>query len=482
MSSIQKSDHPKLIQFLLDRVDAADTRRALLAKNGSETHQWWNWVELGAAVEQVSRWIESRLNLKGQSERHVGYISDNSSTNVVVALACMNLGAIEFPFDHRLSSQEIHRRWSGIGGLWIDLAEIESYLSEQKDPVILRDRSEHLDPDAISLVLWTSGTTGTPKGVALSHRNLAGNAASKLKAAPQLPEDRRLCVLPLCHGYARTCDLGGWLISGCSLAVSLGYRGIEYFAPVVEPTLMNLVPSLAARLLKDTKTNGLDKLRMLGCGGAGLSEADFHLWTNDRNVTVIQGYGLTETSPVICSATPDRASAGLVGDFVEGWEHKVVSEQLFVRGPHVMKGYWNDPKSTRAKVDGEGWLATGDQVEVDQKTRQIRILGRVDDVIVLSNAVKVYPESIERQVNSIRGVRHSMLINRDNLELWLDATFDFASQEEHKQAIHNHAKEILRRSIPSNDCEVHFFSKPLQDHELTSKGTIRRVQIRKDRF
>ena len=76
MSSIQKSDHPKLIQFLLDRVDAADTRRALLAKNGSEKHQWWNWVELGAAVEQASRWIESRLNLKGQSERHVGYIGD----------------------------------------------------------------------------------------------------------------------------------------------------------------------------------------------------------------------------------------------------------------------------------------------------------------------------------------------------------------------------------------------------------------------
>ena len=483
MPPIQKSNQAQLIKYLIDRAETKDLRPALLAQSGNKTYDWLNWVELGVAVERASRWIENRLKSDGSAEQRVGYVSDNSPTNVIVALACMNLGTIEFPFDHRLPVQEIHRRWSEIDGLWIDLSEIESHLSrEENEPIALLDRSDNINPDSTSLVLWTSGTTGTPKGVTLSHRNLAGNAAAKLKAAPQSREDRRLCVLPLCHGYARTCDLGGWLISGCSLAVALGYRGIERFAPIVQPTLMNLVPSLASRLLRDTKTKGLDHLRMIGCGGAGLSETDYYSWTRDRSVSVIQGYGLTETSPVICSATPDRSSAGLVGDFVQDWEHKIISQQLFVRGPHVMQGYWNDPGSTNAKIDSEGWLATGDLAEVDQATGQIRILGRADEVIVLPNASKIHPERIERIINTIPCVRYSMLIKREKLELWIDAQFESPSQELEKKSILIDAEEIVRCNIPSNDCDVKFFSNSLQGDELTSKGTIRRNQIKKNRF
>ena len=99
---------------------------------------------------------------------------------------------------------------------------------------------------------------------------------------------------------------------------------------------------------------------------------------------MIQGYGLTETSPVICSAGPGNAAPGLVGGFVEGWEHQIRDGRLWVRGPHLMLGYWGDPLATKARLDSDGWFDTGDLVELDAAFGQLRILGRADDVIVFA--------------------------------------------------------------------------------------------------
>ena len=150
-------------------------------------------------------------------------------------------------------------------------------------------------------------------------------------------------------------------------------------------------------------------MRLLGCGGAAISESAFEHWQR-LGVAVIQGYGLTESSPVICSATPTNAKPGLVGRFVEGWETKIQDQQLLVRGPHVMLGYWDDPVATASRIDRDGWLATGDHVEVDAQSGQLRILGRVDDVIVLASARKIHPATVERAVERVDGVRHAMLI------------------------------------------------------------------------
>ncbi len=262
-----------------------------------------------------------------------------------------------------------------------------------------------------SLILWTSGTTSTPKGVTLSHRNLFGNAQAKLNAVPQSIDDVRLTALPLCHAYARTCDFGTWLLSGCTLAVGRGFDAWESLGGIVRPTLANTVPSVAQRLLDaDADTLGLGRLRLLGCGGAAMNDTDFAAW-RQRGVTVIQGYGLTETSPVICSATPHNATAGLVGEFVDGWESEIRDGRLFVRGPHLMLGYWNDEA---ANLPSE-WIRTDGSTpaiwsQVDAATGQLRILGRSDDVIVLSDGHKVHPQSIERDIQSVAGIRHAMIV------------------------------------------------------------------------
>ena len=196
-------------------------------------------------------------------------------------------------------------------------------------------------------------------------------------------------------------------------------------------------------------------------------------------MTVIQGYGLTETSPVICSATPDNASPGLVGNLVDGWESEIREGHLFVRGPHTMLGYWEDTKATKEKIDQDGWLATGDLVEHDAVTGQLRILGRVDDVIVRDNGRKILPSVIEKRVEQIERVRHALLVNRQGLQLWFDA-----DEETDNQAIHTEIGQILHSNSDYHGCTVHRFIPSLCEDagELTVKRTIRRAQILENRF
>jgi long-chain acyl-CoA synthetase len=242
--------------------------------------------------------------------------------------------------------------------------------------------------------------------------------------------------------------------------------------------LINVVPSIAYRMLEDENLRGLDELRLLGCGGAAISEEAFERWRT-RDVTVIQGYGLTETSPVICSATPENATAGCVGDFVEGWESRIVHQQLFVRGPHVMLGYWDEPLATAERIDEDGWMATGDHVEIDPSHGQLRILGRVDDVIVLDSARKIHPAVIERQVEQLHAVNHAMLVKREQLEFWLDhdAEGDF-------EQIQKEVASLLESLPEGRRISIRRFEPPLDlaRGELTAKGTIRRKQIIENRF
>ena len=438
----------------------------------------FTWGQLAAAVAVVA---EDLRSLADGEAAHcpIGHTSDNSLGDVVVALATMMIGAIEVPLDARLSQSELQNRWNRVGGFWLNPDRREELMrravrqtfSGEVGDLLMCESSTIDDP---SLILWTSGTTGRPQGVTQSQRNLCGNAAAKLKAVPQNTQDVRLCVLPLSHAYARTCDIGTWLLSGCTLGLSLGFEGWNRMAPLLRPTHANTVPSLAQRLLESQPERlGLDRLKTLGCGGAAMSEASFVRW-KERGVTVIQGYGLTETSPVICSATPNDAIPGHVGRFVDGWEHQLRDGRLLVRGPHVMLGYWNDPEATSEKIDDEDWLDTGDLVEIDPDSAQLRILGRADDVLVLDSGRKFHPHEIEKEVERLLGVRHAMLTVREgSLELWLDAD----RLPDLDPVFHDRPGWQTPRVIERFDPAL-----SQQDGELTSKGTLRRHRIIETRF
>ncbi|QDT12470.1 Long-chain-fatty-acid--CoA ligase [Planctomycetes bacterium K23_9] len=435
--------------------------------------QAFTWQQLGQLVCAQADLLDHRLDTDGDSQRCIGYASDNSLGDVLIALACPLIDAMEIPIDHRLGARA-KQLASQVGGVWIDHHHLD-----QEDAGFGSDPLQRIHaalpktkPDDPALILWTSGTTAESKAVTLTHRNLVGNARAKLKAVPNSASDVRLTSLPLCHAYARTCDLGTWLLSGCTMALGLGMQAWRFMGPQVQPTVANVVPSLANRLYEsDAAEMGLDRLRLLGCGGAALSQRDFCKWSA-RGVTIIQGYGLTESSPVICSATPENSTAGMVGGFVDGWERQIRDGRLFVRGPHVMSGYWNDLTATRQKIV-DGWLDTGDIVQLDPATSQLRILGRADDVIVLDNGHKIHPQSIERQIEQIDGVRHALIVpSGRTIDVWLDAddANGWAAAIE---------KRLADRPPWEQPASVHCFEEPLsaESGDLTAKGTIRRRQV-----
>lgn len=450
-----------------------------------------DWVELAEAVGATTCRLEAEFERRPATPRIVGHFSSNRMADVLVALATRATAGVECPLDPRDPS--LVSSWDRVDGVWLDErwkdcleSEVVRGVGRPVDhewtppanprPGPLRSRSP-TDVDAAALLLWTSGTTSRPKGVTLSHRNLVGNAAAKLRAVPQSTSDVRLTSLPLGHAYARTCDLGTWLLSGCTLAVTLGFDGWRRLGPVVRPTIANVVPSLAERLhAADASTVGTDRLRLLGCGGAAMATDAFESWRR-RGVTVIQGYGLTEAGPVVCSATPADAVPGLVGRPVEGWETRLRDGRLSVRGPHVMLGYWGDPEATAARVDAEGWLDTGDLAETDGATGQLRILGRADDAIVLPNGRKIHPAAVEQVLRSVAGVRHAVVAwQNGKLVGWLDLEhgrrLDAALRVELKVAearLATWQRPIVYRTlVPPLNASA---------GELTVKGTVRRGTV-----
>ena len=476
------------------QVDSRPDAAALLLDSTSNTARECSWHALSVVVDQIADRIATVFSTT-TTVRCITHASDNSDADIVIALASMKLGMTEAPLDRRMESSELLRRRNYIGGIWIDdhfKRQIATELVEAADSSST-DGSNHskwshpannchpgkspLRSEKASLILWTSGTTSEPLAVQLSAESLHANAAAKLKAVPQQQSDLRLTMLPISHAYARTCDFGTWLLSGCTLALCLGYQSMLRRLKELRPHLINTVPAVASRMLQSPPAN-LVNLRLLGCGGAPLDTVSFMKW-NERGVTVIQGYGLTEAGPVISSATPFNAMPGLVGEPVEGWEIAIKQGQLFVRGQHSMLGYLRQQEATNHRMTDDGWLATGDLVERDRKTRQLRILGRVDDVIILPSGRKIYPASIERDIEQIEGIQHALLHYKAELQLWLDLAVDAD-----EAVVTNEALQILSRQAATLKCTVHFFQPALsiEAGELTAKETIRRGRITEGRL
>ena len=322
------------------------------------------WIDLATAAVHAADQF-------GKSSERLIYQTHGDWRDVMTALACMAAGRIESPIDPRqnhLAAVPVQldrpTRLAGNDWNWAAVDRLQSV-------------AEQIDPDSVALVLQTGGTTATPRGVPLTHGGLVANAAAKLAAVPQLRTDRRLSLLPMSHAYARTCDFGTWLIAGGQLAIARDLPGWGGYAA----TLINATPSLAERLLGDPDAANL---RLLGCGGAAMDRGAFDRW-RARGVAVIQGYGLTEAGPCVCSSTPADGIAGCVGRPVPGVQVRIVDAELWVRGPSVVAS------------DDDGWLRTGDEARIDDAER-VWIDGRGDDVIVLDNGYKIHPSRAEATI------------------------------------------------------------------------------------
>jgi len=269
----------------------------------------------------------------------------------------------------------------------------------------LRRREQALSADDLATIMYTSGTTGNPKGVMLTHGNLLSNACAMDTALPRTPHDLVLGWLPLSHIYARTVDHYLSIVSGVTLALAESPETVVQNLQEVQPTHISCVPRFYEKLLPmvaapDPAVTGKrlraifgPRLEWLGSGGAPLPCPVAEAF-KAAGFNILQGYGLTETSPVLTFNRKEHFKLDTVGQAIDGVELAIAPDgEIMTRGPQVMKGYWNDPEGTRQALRG-GWFHTGDLGRLDADGF-LTITGRKKDILVLSSGKKVVPSHVE---------------------------------------------------------------------------------------
>ena len=306
------------------------------------------------------------------------------------------------------------------------------------------------DPDALATIVYTSGTTGRPKGVMLSHRNILANAHNGLRTSAVYPDDLFLSFLPLSHTLERTVGYYLPMMAGATVAFSRSITHLAEDLTSVRPTLLVSVPRVFERVHNRLRDNlaarpvarrlfeaavaagwhrferaqgrapwhprllaapllhrlvGRKVMARLGgrvrfaiSGGAALPEPVARTFIG-LGLTLLQGYGLTEYAPVVSVNRIPRNDPTSVGPALPDTEVATSAEgELLVRGPSVMLGYWGLPEATADKIDAAGWLRTGDRARIDD-AGFIRITGRLKEIIVLANGEKVPPEDMESAIS-----------------------------------------------------------------------------------
>lgn len=459
------------------------TPDAIAYRAYNESHSNWRDYSWGQIDHQVARW-QAALEKEGvKAGDRVAVMLRNCPEWVIFDQAALGLGLVVVPLytQDRPENVAYIIQDSGCKVLLIEGAEQWKPLSEVKAQLgslvrivtVLsvpnagesRVRSlgewlpdqggatRHLprDPNALATIVYTSGTTGRPKGVMLSHQNILSNAAAASRDVLTTgPDDMLLSFLPLSHTFERTCGYYLTVMSGATNTYSRGIPQLAEDLQAVRPTILVSVPRIYERVYGRIRA-ALDegsplkkKLFMLAvevgwarfehAQGRGPWKASFLLWPvlnalvakkilarlggrmraaisggaalppeisrvfTGLGLTVLQGYGLTETSPIACANRPEDNVPASVGRAIPGVQVRTgENHALMIKGPNVMLGYWNNPEATKAMIGPDGWLNSGDTARIDAQGH-VFITGRLKEIIVLSNGEKVPPVDIESAI------------------------------------------------------------------------------------
>ena len=286
---------------------------------------------------------------------------------------------------------------------WQELCDRGSLESLEQE---ISDREAALDDSSLATLIYTSGTTGNPKGVMLTHGNLLSNVRAMMQVAFLEPDDILLSWLPYSHVYARLTD--NYLATGAGITVAMA-ASIDTLLDdldTIKPTWLTAVPrfyekvwSAVESLDPEARAERLvaifgPNIRQLNSGGAPLPR---HVCDgfDQAGLQIFEGYGLTETSPVITFNHAKAYRFGSVGLTIPGVEVKIAQDgEILTRGPHVMAGYWKNPEAT-AEVIVDGWFHTGDVGTIDEEG-YLSITDRKKDLFVTSAGKNVAPAVIER--------------------------------------------------------------------------------------
>jgi long-chain acyl-CoA synthetase len=366
------------------------------------------------------------------------------------------------------------------------LAELEAKGKAVDDPARqakYRERALSVKPDDLATLIYTSGTTGDPKGVMLTHDNIYSNVMAAASVVPFEGRDSCLSFLPLSHIFERMAGHYLMMHTGTSIAYAESMDTVAFNMSEVKPSLVLSVPRLYekmyARVLDNALSGGAVKariffwardvadrwadvklaggeprgllamqyklahklvfsklhartggrLRYFVSGGAPLA-AEINKFFFAAGMVILEGYGLTETSPLISVNSPTKFRIGTVGPAAPGSEIRIAEDgEILTKGPNVMKGYYNKPQATAEAIDAEGWFHTGDIGTIEDGF--LRITDRKKDIIVTAGGKNIAPQPIENVVKTNKYVSQAVMIgdkrkfpimlvvpNFDNLEKW----------------------------------------------------------------
>ena len=364
-----------------------------------------------------------------------------------------DLPKLEFiiPIEPALAEGPGERSWELVTG--------RGALARAADPLLFREGADAVEPDDLATLIYTSGTTGEPKGTMLSHANISENAEACLKVITLTPSDVSLCFLPLSHIFERMAGLYTMLAAGVSIAFARSSETVAEDACRARPTVMTGVPrfyeKVRMRVLENARSQPLlrrwifywalgeglrkarahlagrshfaplapladrlvgakvrdrmgGRLRMGFSGGAALHPMVLEFFLA-MGIPIIEGYGLTETSPVITLTPLGRERAGSVGPLIPGAEVEIGPDgEILTRSPYVMQGYWRNEQATDEALR-DGWFHTGDVGFLDPDG-YLHITDRLKDLLVTSGGKNVAPQPIEARLKASKWVTEAVLI------------------------------------------------------------------------
>jgi long-chain acyl-CoA synthetase len=282
-----------------------------------------------------------------------------------------------------------------------------------------------LIPDDIAVLQYTGGTTGVSKGAELRHRNLTANVWQLINwFSPAERIESFLAALPLFHVFGMTVTQNICLAVGGCMVLVPDPRNMQTLLTLIrkkQPTVITMVPALVRKLLEHCDAKDLEGARFCICGGSALPYELLKKFKERTGQLIVEGYGLSEASPVThCNIARGLSVKRSVGLPIANTEAKIVDEtgqevpvggigELWVRGPQVMRGYWNNPEETSKVVMPDGWLATGDMARMDEDGF-FYIVDRKKDMILSTSGFNVYPSEIEQVLLLHPEVREAAVI------------------------------------------------------------------------
>ena len=419
-----------------------------------------------------------------------------------------------------------------------------------------REEAERAQPGDLATIIYTSGTTGEPKGVMLTHGNIASNVVTCQPLLTVNDRDECLSLLPLSHIFERMAGHYLMLSAGVIISYAESFDSVATNLLEVRPTICCAVPRLyekvysraletastgspirkkiffwarrvgddwtGRRLAKKTIPFDLrlaravadrvvfrkirkrvgGRLRYFVSGGAPLAP-EIARFFYSAGLPILEGYGLTETSPVIAVNTPNHFKIGTVGQPIPGVEVRIAEDgEILTRGPNVMTGYYNKPDATREAVEPDGWFHTGDIGELDAEGF-LRITDRKKDLIVTAGGKKIAPQPIEGLLKMNKFISNAVLLgdrrkfplalvvpNFDRLETWArDAGLRWESREELSglPEVEAHLAAEARknlRDLAQFEVPKRFLVLPrdfsIESGELTPKLSVRRKVVEKN--